>query len=300
MGRRQSCGRCILVTRLQAGETAALEVSRKAPFGYFLTNGKQDVLLHYSEVVGDVSEGERVEAFLYTDAEDRLSATMRKPLIQYGEMTKLEVADIHEKLGAFLEMGLGRQLLLPRSELPEDRPIWPQIGDFVFVTLGRDKQGRMIASLAGEEVLTSMSQSAPPELRNKQVQGWVYNVLSIGAFVYTEDLYIGFVHRSEMTRELRIGEFIDVRVAFVREDGNINLSMRPIKEKGREDDADRILTYLQERDGSMPYWDKSDPEIISQKFGISKAAFKRAIGKLMKDGVIYQEEGWTHLHEKRP
>jgi predicted RNA-binding protein (virulence factor B family) len=300
MGRRESRGRCVVVTILQTGETVTLEVSRKAPFGYFLTNGTKDVLLHYSELVGEISEGDSVDVFLYTDAEERLSATMRKPLIQYGELARLEVADIHEKLGAFLEMGLGRQLLLPRSDLPEDRMIWPQIGDFVFVTLKRDKQGRMIASLADERVLTPMSQSAPADMRNKQVQGWVYNVLSIGAFVYTEDLYIGFIHRSEMTRDLRLGEYVDARVAFVREDGNINLSMRPVKEKGREEDADRILTYLQEQDGSMPYWDKTDPEIIKQKFGISKAAFKRAIGKLIKDGVVYQQEGWTRLEQKRP
>jgi predicted RNA-binding protein (virulence factor B family) len=300
MGRRQGCGGCIIVNQLYAGETVTLEVARKAPFGYFLTNGRSDVLLHFTEMIGEVEIGDQVEVFLYTDAEDRLSATMRKPLIQYGELARLEVADIHEKLGVFLEMGLGRQLLLPTSELPEDRAVWPHVGDSVFVKLDRDKQGRMLALLARERDLTSMSQSAPSHVRNQLVEGWVYNVLQMGAFVYTDDLYIGLIHRTEMTRELRMGERVEARVTFVREDGNINLSMRPLKQVGREEDADRILAYLQQRNGSMPYGDKTDSDIIQQKFGISKAAFKRAVGKLMKDGAIYQEEGWTHLQEERP
>jgi predicted RNA-binding protein (virulence factor B family) len=288
------------VKKLQAGETVQLEVKRKAAFGFFLANEHSDVLLHYSEIVGELEEGDHVEVFLYTDAEDRLSATMRKPLIQYGELARLEVADQHEKLGLFLEMGIGRQLLLPRSELPEERAVWPRVGDSVYVTLDRDKQGRMLANLAGELELNTMSQSAPAQLRNQTVKGWVYNILQIGAFVYTEDLYIGFIHRTEMTKELRVGEWVEARVTFVREDGNINLSMRPLKEKGREGDADQILAYLHERGGSMPYSDGTQPDIVTEKFGISKSAFKRALGKLMKDGVVYQEEGWTHLQVKKP
>lgn len=285
--------------KLQAGEKVTLEVARKAPFGFFLTNGKQDVLLHYSEVVGDIHEGDPVSVFLYMDSEDRLSATMRQPLIEYGEMARLQVADVHPKLGVFLEMGLGRQLLLPYTELPEEKELWPLAGDEVYVTLTRDKQGRMLAVLAREKELHRMSQSAPADVRNTKVSGWVYNVLKIGAFVYTDDLYIGHIHRSEMTRDLRIGERVEARVVFVREDGNINLSMRPLKQEGREEDADKILSYLRDRNGSMPYSDATPADIIQMKFGLSKSAFKRALGKLMKEGYVEQKEGWTHLRGKK-
>jgi predicted RNA-binding protein (virulence factor B family) len=292
--------------RLEAGTVAKLQVAREVPpNGFFLTNGTRDVLLHYSEIVGSVKPGDEVEAFLFHDTEDRLSATMKKPSIRLGEIGLLEVADIHPRFGCFLEMGLGRQLLLPASELPESKELHPKPGDRVYVMLNHDRQGRMTAKLAGEKELTALAFRAPDSWKNSWVDAIVYKPLQMGTFVVCEGGVLGFgaigmVHEKERTRPLRLGERVNVRVVFVREDGRVNLSTRQPKQVGRVEDADRILAFLRDRpNGAMPYSDETPADVIASKFGISKAAFKRALGKLMKEGLIVQQGSWTHLKEKQ-
>lgn len=291
---------------MEAGTVAKLQVAREVPpNGFFLTNGTRDVLLHYSEVVGSVKPGDEVEAFLFHDTEDRLSATMKKPGIRLGEVGLLEVADIHPRFGCFLEMGLGRQLLLPASELPESKELHPKPGDKVYVLLNHDRQGRMTAKLAGEKELSALAFRAPDSWKNSTVEAIVYKPLQMGTFVVCDGGVLGFgaigmVHEKERTRPLRLGERVSVRVVFVREDGRVNLSMRQPKQIGRVEDADRILGFLRERpNGAMPYSDETPADVIASKFGISKAAFKRALGKLMKEGLVTQQGSWTHLAQKR-
>jgi predicted RNA-binding protein (virulence factor B family) len=271
------------------------------PNGYFLTDGHQDVLLHYSEAIRPIHVGEPLEVFLYHDTEDRLTATMRRPKLLLGEVGLLEVVDVHPRYGIFLEMGLGRNLLLPYSELPELEELRPQVGDSVFVTLANDKQGRLLAKLAGERELAQLCFPAPSAWKNRWVEARVYKPLQMGTFVVCEGGpvgfgVIGFIPEPDRPHLLRLGEIVKVRVTFVREDGRVNLSLRPQKELGRDEDADKLLAFLRERpDGAMPYSDETPADIIAKKFGISKSAFKRALGKLMKENAVYQEGSWTYL-----
>ncbi|WIV18341.1 S1-like domain-containing RNA-binding protein [Paenibacillus polygoni] len=288
-----------------AGTVVTLPVSREvSPYGYFLSTGSEDVLLHYSELTRDIKVGEEVEVFLFFDTDDRPAATMKKPYLTLGEMAKLEVADVHPRLGCFLEMGLGRQLLLPIRELPEMRELHPQVGDEVFVIMEHDRQGRLRAKLAGERELTPLTFHAPTTWMNEWVEATVYKPLQMGTFVLVDGGVLGFgaigmIHSSERTRMLRLGEKVSVRVTLVREDGRVNLSMTQRKEIGRNEDAERILEFIKERpNGAMPYSDQTPPDIIKNKFGISKSAFKRAMGKLMKDGLVTQDENWTYLVKK--
>ena len=131
--------------------------------------------------------------------------------------------------------------------------------------------------------------------RGDMLKGRVYNIADEGAFILTDEKYIGFIHASEQTQPLKEGMTVEGRVTFVRADGRINLSLRPQKEYARVADAERIHEYLKKRNGSMPYNDSSPPEIIREKFGISKASFKRALGKLFKEGLIEEKEGWITL-----
>ena len=131
--------------------------------------------------------------------------------------------------------------------------------------------------------------------RGDMLKGKVYNISDDGAFVLTEDKYIGFIHNTEHSESLKEGMTVEGRVTFVRADGRINLSLRPLKENARVVDAERILEYLNKRNGSMPFNDNSPPEVIKEKFGISKSSFKRALGKLYKDGLIREKEGWVTL-----
>jgi len=291
---------------LIAGTIVRLRVAREvSPYGFFVTDGTQDVLLHYSEIVAPsgvkIKPGDDVDVFLFFDTDDRLSATMRKPLITLGEMKRLRVADIHPRLGCFLEIGLGRQLLLPLSELPENRDFRPLVGDEVFVVLHNDKQGRLIAKLAREEDFESRIFRAPSDWRNRWIEGWVTKTLQMGSFVLLDGGVLGFgafgmIPAAERSRTLRLGERVKARVTFVREDGRVNLSLVERKEVGIVDDSGRILAFLKERPGgAMPYSDATDADLIKQRFGISKSAFKRALGKLMRDRIVTQEGNWTKL-----
>ncbi|UQZ35599.1 RNA-binding protein [Paenibacillus sp. PK3_47] len=288
---------------LIAGTTVTLEVMREvSPYGYFLSAGDEDVMLHYTELVGSKPKiGDKVEVFIFFDTEDRLAATMKKPLLTLGEMALLEVADIHPRLGCFLEMGLGRQLLLPIRELPELIELRPQIGDKVFAIMEHDKQGRLRAKLAGEQELAPLALPAPSSWMGKEVTARVYKPLQMGTFVLVDAGVLGFgiigmVHSSERSRLLRLGEQFEARVSHIREDGRVNLSMSQRKEIGRDVDSAALLEFLNSRPGgSMPYSDATPPDIIKQRFGISKSAFKRALGKLMKEGLVTQKENWTYL-----
>lgn len=290
---------------LIAGTIEVLRVDREhSPYGYFLKGDTQDILLSYSELNPEgikLKPQQDVEVFLFHDTEGRLAATMKRPHLILGELALLQVADIHPRLGCFLEMGLDRQLLLPISELSELPELRPQVGDFVYAMMEHDKQGRLKAKLAGEYELAPLCFHAPTTWNNEWFEALVYKTLQIGSFVVVDGGVLGFgvigmIHSSERSRPLRVGERVKVRVTHIREDGRVNLSMAPRKEIGREVDSDTIYEYLRSRpDGSMPYSDNTPPDLIKQRFGISKAAFKRALGKLLKEGKITQKENWTYL-----
>ncbi|CAM3440220.1 S1 RNA-binding domain-containing protein [Marinicrinis lubricantis] len=289
---------------LQAGQYKTLKVNReKSPYGYFLGDGEHEVLLHYSEIEGSIEMGQELKVFLFHDSEDRLAATMREPLLTLGETGLLTVVDIHPRFGCYLEMGLSRHLLLPYKQLPEEPEYRPMTGDEVFVTLSTDKQGRMIGKLAGEQELSRLTFRAPDLWKNQWLPAIVYNTLKMGSFVLVEGGKIGFgalgfIHESERTKPLRIGEKLEVRITFVREDGRVNCSMRQRKEKSRDEDSDRLYEFLKARpNGAMPYSDETPAEIIKERFQMSKGAFKRALGKLMKEGKVVQKGSWTHLAE---
>lgn len=293
---------------LQAGTLVTLTIVREVtPNGFYLSNGDEEVLLHYSQIAGPnrIEVNQRIEVFIYYDTEDRIAATMKRPLLVLGEVGLLEVVDIHPHIGTFLEMGLGRHLLLPFKEQPEQQQLRPQVGDRIYVILANDRVGRLIAKLAGEDELAPLTFHAPTAWKNQWLEARVYNPMEEGTFVICDGGVLGFgaigmIHASERISILRVGEQLKARVTFVREDGRINLSMRPLKEVGMEEDAEKILAYLQAtQEQAMPYSDQTTADIISEKFNISKSAFKRALGKLMKQCLIYQEGNMTYLKQDK-
>lgn len=289
---------------LSAGTTVRLKVAREvSPHGYFLTDGDQDVLLHYSQVENSIQIGDEIEVFLFHDSEDRIAATMKKPILSYGEIGALQVVDVHPKLGCFLDMGLDRHVLLPLRELPELEALRPNVGDTVYVRLDRDKQGRLLARAAGEGDLAPLVVPAPQSWKGRWVDATVYKSLQMGSFVVCDAGVLGFgvlglIHSAERIGLPRVGERLSVRVVFVREDGRVNVSMRKLKQEERVEDAERIYDYLRQRPGgAMPYSDETPADVIAKKFAISKGAFKRALGKLMKEGKVTQKQSWTYLAE---
>lgn len=289
-----------------AGQHQLLQVAREVePFGLFLTDGAQEILLHYTELEGSKPAiGASIEVFIFHDSDDRLCATMKKPLIHLGQVSKLTVADVNPTLGAFLEIGLGRQLLYPASEQSELAELRPRIGDEVYVKVAHDKQGRLVALTATNDDLSPLVYRAPESWKNKWVEGIITKTVRIGSFAIVDGGIggfgaYGFIPANDRPQPLRVGEKVRARITFVRPDGRVNLSMAALKEVSRLEDADRLLAFLRERpDGAMPYSDDTEADIIKQKFGMSKSMFKRALGKLMREGLIIQEGNWTKLVNK--
>jgi uncharacterized protein len=283
------------MSSLKPGTVVDLFVDHEVPYGFFLTNEIDRVLLHHSEITEEIQEGDTVKVFLYHDKDVRLTATMRIPKVQVGAYGWAEVVDKREDLGVFVNIGLPKDILVSADDLPKFLELWPNPGDQLFLTLNRDKQDRLYGRLATENIIEQVSRRASTEMMNAKVQGRVYRLLRVGTFFLSEQGYRCFVHENERKAEPRLGELVEGRVIDVKDDGNLNVSFLPLKQDKMLDDAEVILEYLEERNGAIPYWDKSLPEEIKDRFNMSKASFKRALGKLMKEDRVYQEEGWTYL-----
>jgi predicted RNA-binding protein (virulence factor B family) len=295
---KKQAGREPRQSLFRAGMIVSLIVSRKTEYGYFLEDAGTGILLHRNEATKELQVGDEATVFLYLDSADRLTATMRMPIVREGEYGWLEVVSVSPKLGVFLHNGISKDLLVFVDDLPKWKHEWPQVGDHLLVTMKRDRNGRLLAKPANEEVILEISVPAGKEMLNKWVEGTVYKVLGNGALLFTDEEHILFIHRDEMTEHLRLGQTVRCRVSFVRDDGRLNGSMRARKEQQYGEDADKLLRYLAGRGGSMPYTDDTPPDIIKQKFGISKSAFKRAMGKLLKERLVEQQEGWTHMNKE--
>jgi uncharacterized protein len=277
------------------GQTVTLSVARKAEFGYFLTDGNEDVLLHINEADREYEEDESVEVFLYVDSEGRTSASTTIPEVAIGKYAWLKVVDSNPNVGVFLDIGIKKDLLLGIDDLPVHKSVWPKAGDLVYVTLRVNNNFLLYAKLATDPVIESISTKATRKDFNKNIQGHIYRTAKVGSWIYTIEGFKGFIHESQRQIEPRLGQMVEGRIIDVKEDGTVNVSLLPRKQEAQDLEAERIFEYLMSRNGAMPFNDKSMPEDIQERFQLSKGAFKRALGKLMKDGRVYQEGSWTYL-----
>lgn len=278
----------------QAGDVCDLKVVRIGEPGAFLDAGtgntSDDFLLHKQQQEGTVQVGDTVKVYLYLDPHGRMTASMKLPKMKEGQIGYAKVLSI-TKDGGFVDIGAERGVFLPYSEMRGH--VSP--GQLVWVKLYRDKPGRPAVSMRVEEEMVKAAIPAADVHVGAEITGTIYNILPEGFFLLTKERYLAFLHRSEAPGgRLDFGQQITARVSFVREDGRLNLSLRPVKEKARLLDADLILAFLEKRQGKMPYSDDTPADIIKEVFGISKAAFKRALGKLMKEGQVHQAAGWTY------
>lgn len=271
-----------------------LKVVRKAEFGVFLDGGtgdtRDDILLHQHQMTGSLEIGDVVKVFLYLDPSRKLAASMRVPKMREGQIARLKVVNV-SKDGAFLDVGAERGIFMPFAGMRGK----PQVGEVVWGKLYTDKSGRLAVTMEVEDELRRSSKPADGVKVGTMLNGSVYNITEAGAFIFTDERYIAFIPHKEIVERPRVGAVVTFRVTYIRDDGRLNGSFREIKEKAMVTDAERILMLLQQHDGKMPYSDNTSPDIIKGKFKISKGAFKRALGHLMKDGLIEQRDGWTYL-----
>ena len=263
---------------MNLGEKQTLTIDRFKDFGAYLTDGEESVLLPKKEVPADAAPGDRIEVFLYNDSSDRLIATTRAPLLTLHQVGLLKVRETG-KIGAFLDWGLPKDLLLPFHE--QTRRV--KAGEEVLVAPYIDRTGRLAATM---NVYPHLATDSPYQ-KDSRVKARIYEMSeNFGLFAAVDDRYSALIPKQEAQARIRIGDVVQARVTAVLPDGRLNLSVREKAYLQLEKDAEMILKVISEYEGVLPFDDKVSPEIIRREFSLSKNAFKRAVGHLLKEGKV--------------
>lgn len=264
---------------LEIGTTNLLTVTRKTSAGFLLTDGEAEVLLPTRLAPEGLEPGQDVSVFLYTDSEDRPIATTQKPLAQVGEFACLRVID-QGPHGAFLDWGLDKDLFVPYSEQHEKLVI----GQKYVVAVYLDNHTQRVAAASKLASFLDYDVSALEE--DQPVVALVYAKSDRGALVIVNDRYSGMVHTSELFSPVEIGQSLSGFITKIRDDNKLDIRLRRVGTKGKRDAETVILSALEESGGVLPLGDKSPPEAIITRLGISKKVFKAAIGGLYKAGKV--------------
>ncbi|MDP4197306.1 MAG: S1-like domain-containing RNA-binding protein [Bacteroidota bacterium] len=267
---------------IELGKIQKLQIVRKTQIGVYLNTksdkSADDVLLPKKQVPQDIEVGDEIEVFVYKDSEDRMICTVNKPKLTISELAVLQVVET-TNIGAFLDWGLEKDLFLPFRE---------QVGKVItggsyLVALYIDSSNRLCATMNIYNLLSSES----PYKVNDRVHGTIYNISKeLGAFVAVDNKYQGLIPNKELYGNYNEGDSVDIRIKKVRQDGKLELSLREKAYNEIESDAQKIMDRLKLRGGTLYLNDKSSPEHIKAELNMSKAAFKRAVGRLLKEGAI--------------
>ena len=293
---------------LKLGEYQKLTVLEKTDFGVYLAEGKDEesgaggtgsdgpgqnrrrpgtqekVLLPKRYVTDGMRIGEEVPVFLYMDSEDRPVATTEEPYITMDQVSLLTVKEV-TKVGAFLDWGLSKDLFLPYKEMTGRI----HANDQVLVRLYRDKSGRLAASM--KKLYPLLSGNSPYQAGD-EVEGRIYEFgHDFGTFVAVDDQYSAMVPKHEDMREHKIGDVIKARVTGVKEDGKLDLTTKKKIREQMDDDAATVMGVIDSYAGVLPFTEKAGAEVIFRETGLSKNAFKRAVGRLYKQRKISLEGG---------
>ena len=263
---------------MKLGEKQVLMMEKEVDFGVYLGTESEHVLLPKKQVPRGLEPGDPVEVFLYKDSRDRLIATTNEPKLTLGGLAILEVIDTG-KNGAFLDWGLEKDLFLPFRE--QTTPV--KKGDSILVSLYIDKSARLCATMKVYEKLSCDS----PYQKDDMVEGIVYELSDrFGVFVAVDGKYSALIPKREVYHTYRVGETIRARVAAVKDNGKLDLSVREKAFIQMDVDAAKLVEYMEKNGGRIPFTDKASPETIRGEFEMSKNEFKRAVGRLLKEKKI--------------
>ena len=274
---------------LKIGNTNTLTVTRVSNFGLYLNSSQGEILLPNRYVTPSMEVGHPLEVFVYTDSEDRLVCVTDQPLAQVDEFAALKVKEV-TSFGAFLDWGLEKDLLLPFKE--QLSPV--QTGDTVVVRVCLDPRTQRVIAVA--KLQPFFDRDLSPLQERQKVTVLVFQETDLGFKVLVNWRYEGLVFRNEVFKLLRKGEPYVGYVKKVRDDGKLDISLQPIGVvAGIDSSRETVLQKLTEAQGYLPYHDKSDPAELQRVFGLSKKAFKRAVGGLYRDKQIALEEDGIRL-----
>lgn len=274
---------------IELGKIQELKVVKEASIGVYLgteegADERNRILLPKKQVPPDTGIGDVIRVFVYRDSDDRLIATIHEPYLTLHQVASLRVRQM-TKIGAFLDWGLEKDLLLPFHEQTKKL----HEGEEVLAALYIDKSRRLAATMKIYPYLDTAS----PYKADDTVEGFIYqHAENFGYFVAVDGKYSGLIPKREAQAGYHVGQTLSFRVARVLEDGKLDLSTHQKAYLQMTVDADNVLKKIyEEYDGLLPFDDKASPEKIREIFGLSKAAFKRAVGRLYKERRIALEDG---------
>ena len=275
---------------IELGKKQELTVIKKTDFGIYLgeePGAAERVLLPKKQVPEGTAAGDKLTVFVYRDSKDRLICTTQEPKVQLGGLAVLKVVQVG-KIGAFLDWGLEKDLLLPfRQQTRRVRE-----GDQVLAALYIDKSSRLCATMKVYHYLSTDS----PYGKDDTVTGVIYEISqNFGVFVAVDYKYSAMIPRQEAQGNYKPGDELTCRVTEVREDGKLTLSAKKKAYMQIHEDAQSVYEIIQDFDGVLPFDDKAEPQFIQREFGLSKNAFKRAVGHLLKEKKIELKDGKIYI-----
>ena len=275
------------------GETNLLTILHKASPGFYLDGeDKGQILLPNQYCTPQMVPGGVIDAFVYRDSEDRLVATTKRPLAQVGDFAALEVVSINPRMGAFLDWGLDKDLLLPNREWAGE----VEVGAKVVVLVRLDEQTDRVVATA--RIDRHLDRTDPEFETGQAVDLIVFGETPLGYKAIVDQTHTGLLYRSDLPEALSIGAKMRGFIGRERYDGKIDLTVHEAGYQRIEPLSDKIHKMLKaSADGFLPFHDKSPPAEIQQEFGVSKKAFKQAIGGLFRERIIKIEANGIRLND---
>lgn len=276
----------------QIGKRNLLTIVRSSTPGLYLDGGTHgEILLPGRYIPTGATVGGKVDVFVYRDSEDRLVATTEKPLAVVGEFACLQVAGVNPRIGVFLNWGLEKDLLLPIREM--NGPLNP--GDWEVVQVVLDTQtDRLIASA---RVNRRLDLTPPHYHEGESVKLIVASKSPLGYNLIVNHAHRGLIYHTDVPGMLKVGQVVEGYVRSIRQDGKLDIALGQSGYRRIGAMSDKVIEVLTARGGRLPYHDNSMPEEIRDVFGMSKKAFKQAIGTLFKERRIYIEPDGIRLVE---
>ncbi|MEZ4910472.1 MAG: S1-like domain-containing RNA-binding protein [Saprospiraceae bacterium] len=271
------------------GKINSLNIVKKTDFGYYLDGGNMgEILLPKRYMTADMKIGEPLDVIVFLDGEERYVATTETPIATVGQVGYLKVKSV-EKVGAFLDWGVSKELLVPFSE----QKVKMEVGKSYIVYLYVDKiTDRITGSMRLERFL---QKKAPTFKEGDAVKILVWVKTDLGYKCIIDHQWIGVLYANELLQSIHTGQSTSAYIKKIRPDGKVDLTLQPIGRTKLDHGGEVILRMLEKSGGKLPYSDKTDPEVIYSIFKMSKKAFKASIGNLYKLRKIVIEDNGIKL-----
>ena len=280
---------------IEIGKVNNLKVIRKSDLGYMLSCGDEEVLMHYKQASKELNINEDVLVYIYTDKENRKTATMQQAVLEMGKHNFAKVVQVIPGVGVFVSNNTPKDLFVSKDYLPFDFDLWPVVDDVIFVELKLKKNALVAKPVNRFDVIALNSNARYAELEKKDA--YVLRISEKGIGLITNDLVYVFVPKHQLRKKYRLGEMVNVTITKMV-DKEAYGTLNEHKEILMDTDKEIILEYLNKHHGVMRLTAKSSAEEVEKVFGISRKAFKRAYGALYKEELINFDDEKTYLLKK--